>query len=337
MNKRLLSFLGDLAKTRGQVYYQPESGNVENLANFQSEVDEIKDLEAEEVLQIIGTPHRESMSGYGHVDLIKVELTAKGVKWLSQHNAETHMTNDLHLTRLGKLFKAVEGSEDNLIDLSAVLKGEAISEREVWDEANYLEGENWLTIEADEAPLVRLTHTGIKTVKTRLARTSRLTDHESLTDVPQQIIEDHRELRVFLCHSLDDKPAVRDLHKALKLYNGIQPWLDEIDLLPGQDWDLEIRKAVKRADIVLVCLSLSSITKRGYIQKEIKYALDVADEQPEGSIFLIPLRLEECVAPDRLRNRQWVDYFSPTGHEQLMSALRSRAKEIGVTIKGAHH
>src|SRR3712207_6126465 len=101
--------------------------------------------------------------------------------------------------------------------------------------------------------------------------------------------KDPRPLRVFLCHSLGDKPAVRDLYQRLRAEQGIEPWFDEEDLLPGQDWDQEIQKAVRAADVVLVCLSRSSITKAGYVQKEIRYALDVADEQPEGTIFIIPL------------------------------------------------
>jgi hypothetical protein len=94
-----------------------------------------------------------------------------------------------------------------------------------------------------------------------------------------------RQLKVFICHSSEDKPEVRDLYRKLKQYRGIQPWLDEIDLLPGHEWDLEIKRAVKNADVILVCLSRGSVTKKGYVQKEIKYALDVADEQPEGSVL----------------------------------------------------
>jgi len=96
-------------------------------------------------------------------------------------------------------------------------------------------------------------------------------------------------LRVFLCHSSADKAAVRDLYKFLKA-SGFDPWLDEEDLVAGQDWEYEIRKAVRESDVVLVCLSQNSINKSGFIQKELKYALDVADEQPEGVIFIIPLK-----------------------------------------------
>lgn len=139
-----------------------------------------------------------------------------------------------------------------------------------------------------------------------------------------------RLLNIFLCHSSDDKPAVRDLYRKLKSHSGLKPWLDEEDLVAGQDWELEIRKAVKNSDVIVVCLSNGSINKRGFVQKEIKYALDVADEQPEGTIFLIPLRLEECEVPDRLRSKHWVDYFRPDGYERLLAALRSRAQGLGI-------
>jgi hypothetical protein len=111
----------------------------------------------------------------------------------------------------------------------------------------------------------------------------------------------------------------------------LAPWLDEENLLPGQDWDLEITKAVRASDAVIVCLSRSSVSKAGYIQKEIKYALDVANEQPEGAIFLIPLRLEECELPESLKRWQWVNYFDENGYSRLMRALRYRASSLGLS------
>src|SRR5437660_12535254 len=100
--------------------------------------------------------------------------------------------------------------------------------------------------------------------------------------------QSYRHLRVFLCHSSGDKPSVRQLYQRLKACN-VDPWLDEEDLLPGQDWEYEIRKAVRATDVVIICLSNGSIGKTGFLQREIKFALDVANEQPQGTIFLIPL------------------------------------------------
>ena len=100
-------------------------------------------------------------------------------------------------------------------------------------------------------------------------------------------------LKIFLCHSSGDKPQVRALHDVL-LKIGAAPWLDAEQLLPGQDWNLEIQKALDASDVSLLCLSKKSVDKEGYVQKEIRVALDRALEMLEGRIFLIPARLEEC-------------------------------------------
>jgi hypothetical protein len=142
---------------------------------------------------------------------------------------------------------------------------------------------------------------------------------------PKRSPSSHR-LRVFLCHASDDKPAARNLYRRLK-DDGFDPWLDEEDLLPGQDWDLEISGAVRHSDMIIVCLSQAAMIKRGYVQKEIKQALDVADEQPEGTIFIIPLKLEECEAPERLRRWQWVNLFEAGGYDRLKRALLYTSKQ----------
>lgn len=138
-------------------------------------------------------------------------------------------------------------------------------------------------------------------------------------------------LRIFLCHSSGDKQAVRDLYQQLRT-DGFDPWLDEENLLPGQDWQRKIPEAVSTADVVLVCLSRSSISKKGYVQKEIMYALDVADEQPEDTIYLIPLKLEECGIPERLRRWHAVSLYEANGHERLMSALRHRTESLSANL-----
>lgn len=138
-------------------------------------------------------------------------------------------------------------------------------------------------------------------------------------------------LRVFLCHASGDKPAVRGLYKALQR-DGFDPWLDEENLLPGQDWNYEISKAVRDSSAVVVCLSEDSVSKAGYVQKEIKFALDVADRQPEGSIFIIPAKLEECDVPDRLSQWHWVRLNEVDGYTRLVAALKRRAEDLGIDI-----
>jgi CheY-like chemotaxis protein len=138
-------------------------------------------------------------------------------------------------------------------------------------------------------------------------------------------------IQVFLCHSTTDKPAVRSLHRALRS-DGFRPWLDEEDLIAGKDWELTIQNAVRASQVVIVCLSRAAVTKAGFRHKEIKLALDVADEQPEESIFLITARLEDCEVPSRLKKWQWVDLWTPEGYQKLLRALKVRAKELGKVV-----
>lgn len=69
--------------------------------------------------------------------------------------------------------------------------------------------------------------------------------------------------------------------------------------------------------------------KPAYVQKAIKAALDIAEEQPEGSIFVIPARLEPCVVPERLATFQWVDLGTAVGLRRLVRALAARATHVG--------
>jgi len=135
-----------------------------------------------------------------------------------------------------------------------------------------------------------------------------------------------RPLKVFLCHAHADRDAVRALYAHLT-QDGVDAWLDKEKLLPGQDWELEIRKAVRESDVVVVCLS-KQFNQAGFRQKEVRLALDTAMEKPEGEIFIIPARLEESDTLESLRHLHWVDLFEEDGYGKLAQALSLRARQV---------
>jgi TIR domain-containing protein len=47
-------------------------------------------------------------------------------------------------------------------------------------------------------------------------------------------------VRIFLCRAREDKASVREVYNRLRAIDGFEPWLDEADLLSGQDWMWEI-------------------------------------------------------------------------------------------------
>ena len=95
------------------------------------------------------------------------------------------------------------------------------------------------------------------------------------------------------------------------------------------DWDREIKLGLEASDAVIVCVSSVLVDKEGYIQKELRFAQDFQLQKAPGTIFLIPLRLDDCELPYSLREIQWGDYSAPDGFERLVRALNMRAKQKG--------
>ena len=127
--------------------------------------------------------------------------------------------------------------------------------------------------------------------------------------------------RIFLCHAKEDRQQVQEIYQRLKEL-GLQPWIDKENLLPGQRWDDEIRRALRASDFVLIFLSRNSVTKRGYVQREFKLALDALEEMSEGVIHTIPVRLDNCDIPEQLRKLQWADLFDEEGFTRILQAIR---------------
>jgi len=63
----------------------------------------------------------------------------------------------------------------------------------------------------------------------------------------------NRPLRVFLCHGSNDKDTIRRLYAQLNA-DGLDAWLDEENLLPGQDWKNEILRVIRSSDVIVVVL-----------------------------------------------------------------------------------
>jgi hypothetical protein len=141
---------------------------------------------------------------------------------------------------------------------------------------------------------------------------------------------------VFLAYSRADSGTAREFYKLLQL-DGFRPWLDEVCLVAGQDWQIEIETAVRRTEVVAIFLSQRSMDSRGYVHKELALALDIAEREPETSIFIIPIRLDEVEVPSRLKHLHWLELRnSPEEvgrtYLHLQRALVMRADQLGRAI-----
>ena len=127
--------------------------------------------------------------------------------------------------------------------------------------------------------------------------------------------------KLFLSYAREDEQKVEELYQELS-DAGFEPWMAKKDIVAGEEWASCIREAIDDSDFFLVCLSTNSFKKRGWVQREMKQALDLWQDKLEDDIYLIPVRLEECKAPKSLRKFQWVNLFEEDGWSRLVKAIQ---------------
>ncbi len=140
------------------------------------------------------------------------------------------------------------------------------------------------------------------------------------------------QVQIFISYAREDQAGAREIYRRL-LDWGFKPWLDEEDLLPGQNFRLVIEKSLAASDFVIICLSRTAVAKRSYFQQEIKHVLDRIKEMSPEDVFVIPARLDECEIPDELKDRQWVDLFEERGWERLLKSLQIALERRGAVLR----
>jgi len=138
---------------------------------------------------------------------------------------------------------------------------------------------------------------------------------------------------VFIAYVAEDLAPARRLCEVLRA-DGCSPWLDKDKLLPGQNWPRAIERGIEMSDAFVACFSRRSVLKRGQFQSELRYALDCARRRPLAdsmeAVFVIPVRLEECLVPRRISDQmQYVDLFPDweKGVRRLAKAIQRTARE----------
>jgi hypothetical protein len=102
---------------------------------------------------------------------------------------------------------------------------------------------------------------------------------------------------------------------------GYHVWLDQFDIPTGARWDDEIEKALEACDTFLIILSPESIQSQN-VKDEIGYAIDTGKQ-------ILPVVIENCKVPFRLRRFQYVDFTDQSYAESL-----AKIKYLLSNIKG---
>jgi formylglycine-generating enzyme required for sulfatase activity len=143
-------------------------------------------------------------------------------------------------------------------------------------------------------------------------------------------------VQIFLCYARQDEDTVKELYQRLSAA-GFKPWMDQEDIYAGEQWQASIERAIQRSDFFLACLSTHAISRRGFLQRELKWALDIWQEKLFSDIYLIPARLERCEVPEVLQDFQWVNLYEERGWTRLLRSLEvgleRRAEMTGSAVR----
>lgn len=126
---------------------------------------------------------------------------------------------------------------------------------------------------------------------------------------------------VFISYAHEDQRRAHRLYRDLKCF-GVKPWIDTEEILAGEDWRLAISRGIRDSRYFLMLISARSVSKQGYVQKEIRDALEIWDEKPENEIYVLPVRLDRSMPlHPRIQRSNWIDLFH--GYEEgLLRILR---------------
>jgi tetratricopeptide (TPR) repeat protein len=126
-------------------------------------------------------------------------------------------------------------------------------------------------------------------------------------------------VKVFLSHSSQDKPFVRELADFLEQDGQIKAWLDEREIAPGQNFVSRIEEGLA-SDFTLLVLSPDSVDSN-WVKEEWTSAF--REQTNERKTKLLPVLYGDCEIPRLLGTKQYFDLRTnqPAGFREIHTFL----------------
>ena len=138
-------------------------------------------------------------------------------------------------------------------------------------------------------------------------------------------------MEVFLSYPCEHQIAAMDVKNFVRSV-GANCWFDKESLIPGEDWDRARKIALEVADVVVILCATQTNERNGVYQRELNEALRLQSDKRLGSVYLIPLRIEDVTLPPELLRLQYADYFDPSWRRQLAAGLERAAEQMGKLV-----
>jgi len=136
-------------------------------------------------------------------------------------------------------------------------------------------------------------------------------------------VEAQRRMKVFLSLSHDDRKAVEELIAQMSAA-GLQVWDADREIQPGENWALEVGRALAQSDAMIVFLSPKSL-RSPQVQHEVDFAL--TSPRYEGRVVVVEVKPTERIPWILRKFRPIRLYQSPArAAKHVISRVRHLAK-----------
>ena len=135
---------------------------------------------------------------------------------------------------------------------------------------------------------------------------------------------------VFISYSSNDLVKVERLAEALRQEQGIAVWLDTTNIYPGDDFLEEMKKGIRAADRIIICLSPSFNNKPpvSWVKKELKMAM--LRESETGKSIIIRVRIKSGgTIPEEIGTKAYADLSTKNRWNRNLPRLIAAIRRLG--------
>jgi hypothetical protein len=140
---------------------------------------------------------------------------------------------------------------------------------------------------------------------------------------------------IFLSYASPDRDRVAPYFDYLSS-RGVNAWIDFKRLVAGQDWDREIKRSLDKSTMIILFLSINSVDRRGYVQRELRASLDKQKEKLFDDIYIIPVLLDDIpIVPADIAALQCVKARNGESYEEIYNSIQHQLLAIGAQVQQA--
>lgn len=134
-----------------------------------------------------------------------------------------------------------------------------------------------------------------------------------------------RKRDVFVSHSTKDMQIARCINKLINIHKyEINTWLADLDLLPGDPWEDEIKKAIKSTKCFIVILTENAL-KSKFVMAEIDSSLRRKLKEKDSYLFIpILYQIQHRHIPEEIRQYSHVDLSDKSNMVRSFDSLMDR-------------